>query len=170
MLAEQFKKHLFDIIDVDSEIRADQLCYQLLTQFRDFLLHEANFAPEDAGKLAGSADYFLRDFIIGDRHENIFDVTPYRVKQFAGNWYIIKNMEPNMPELENYLAGISSFFRYLEKMEAFDTNTRKKIDVECEKIEYYSERIESFWDLKDNYGEWDAEIPLKATKDGKTLQ
>ncbi len=109
---ELFKKQNFDIDDLQDEIRVDELCGRLLRFFYLDLMEREAMSSAEAGALAHGADYFLREFIIPDRRENIFELRPGRVRQFAGTWYIIRNMEPNMAELTGILNGVEAFYRY----------------------------------------------------------
>jgi hypothetical protein len=151
----------FDVANWQDEARVDRLCVELLKKFHRSLLDEQQTEPLEAGNLARGADYFLREFIIGDRQENIFDITPKRVRQFAGNWYIIKNMEPNMEELTDLLFGIDAFYSWCTDIGHYDDELQKQIQSYCQDLDLYRERIEKFWDITDNYSEWDSAISLK---------
>lgn len=151
----------FDIADWQDESRADSLCQTALQQFHRNLLDEQQCEPLEAGTLARAADYFLREFIIGDRQDNIFEIDPKRVRQFAGNWYIIKNMEPNMEELTDLLLGIDAFYSWSADSGLYDQQKQKDLRELCRMFDNYRDRIESFWDISDNYSEWDNEISLK---------
>ena len=151
----------FDIADWQDEARVDRLCVELLKQFHRNLLDEQQCEPLEAGSLARAADYFLRDFIIGDRQENIFNIAPKRIRQFAGNWYIIKNMEPNMEELTDLLFGIDAFYSWSADTGLYDNQRQKEIHELCRALDSYKERIQSFWEITDNYNEWDSAISLK---------
>ncbi len=150
----------FDIVDWQDESRVDQLCQETLQLFHRSLLDEQQCEPLEAGSLARGADYFLREFVIGDRQDNIFEIKPVRIHQFAGNWYIIKNMEPNMEELTNLLFGIDAFYSWASNSGLYNSQEQKEIRDLCRALDNYRERIESFWDITDNYTEWDSEIPL----------
>lgn len=151
----------FDVTDWKDEIRVDKLCLEVLQKFHRDLLDEQKCEPLEAGSMARGADYFLREFIIGDRQENIFDIDPKRVQQFAGNWYIIKNMEPNMEELSDLLFGVDAFYNWCSKIGQINDQKQKEIHAFCQADDSYRERIESFWAITDNYSEWDSEISLK---------
>lgn len=151
----------FDVENWQDEARVDRLCQSVLQQFHSNLLNEQKSDPLEAGLLARSADYFLREFIIGERQENIFNILPIRVRQFAGNWYIIKNMEPNMEELTNLLFGIDSFYSWATDSGLYKEQDQKEIREFCRAFDEYRDRIESFWDITDNYASWDSAIPLK---------
>jgi hypothetical protein len=151
----------FDIADWQDEARVDRLCVELLKQFHRNLLDEQQCEPLEAGSLARGADYFLREFIIGDRQENIFNIAPKRVRQFAGNWYIIKNMEPNMEELTDLLFGIDAFYSWCSDTGLYDNQRQTEIRELSRAFDSYKERIESFWEITDNYNEWDSAISLK---------
>jgi len=134
----------FNISDLDDEIRTDILCVEFLTAFHQHLLDNLELDPLIAGSRARGADYFLRDFIIADRRDNIFLIKPERIRQFAGNWYILSNMEPNMVELGDMLAGIAVFYEYCLDLGLIDNETGKEIAAHCLAVQYYTERIESF--------------------------
>ena len=151
----------FDIADWKDEHRVDELCLAVLKQFHRNLLDEQKCEPLEAGCLARGADYFLREFIIGDRQENIFEVGPKRVLQFAGNWYIIKNMEPNMEELTDLVFGVEAFYSWCVDTGLYNEQFQIEIREFCQDLDNYRERIESFWEITDNYSEWDSAVSLK---------
>jgi hypothetical protein len=151
----------YDVANWQDEARVDRLCQSVLRQFHSTLLNEQQCDPIEAGLLARSADYFLREFIVGDRQENIFEILPIRVHQFAGNWYIIKNMEPNMEELTDLMFGIDSFYSWAADSGLYKEQDQMEIRNFCRALDVYRERIESFWEISDNYADWDSEIPLK---------
>lgn len=150
----------FNINDLDSEIAVDQHCAQLLKQFHQQLCHEGIEALE-AGQLAHGADYFLRDFVIADRRKNIFAVDPVCVKQFAGHWYITKNLEPNIKELAGMLQGVAVFYNYLLQQGLIEQAQLEQIVCATAEIDFYRQRIDQFWEIVDDgYHQWCAACPL----------
>ncbi len=154
-------KSNFQIVDLDSEIRADRFCSALLKHFHQFLLGTLNLEPLEAGSQAAGADYFLREFMIGKRRDNIFNASAEQVLQFAGNWYIISNLEPNMEELSVMLRGTASFYRYCAEHNLSTPENSEQIKQTCNKIDYFQERIETFHNISgDGYSAWDKACPL----------
>jgi len=156
-----FSRKDFDIDGLDDEIRVDERCLRLL---RLFYLDQVDSGrpPEEAGALAHGADYFLRDFIVADRRENIFALDCGRVRQFAGNWYIARNLEPNMAELEGILRGVGAFYEYAQKIGRVSAGLAAGIRAETENLALYRRRIEDFWAIEDDgYGEWDRQCPVE---------
>jgi hypothetical protein len=151
----------FDIADWQDEARVDRLCVELLKHFHNDLLKVQQCEALEAGSLARGADYFLREFIIGDRQENLFEIEPKRVRQFAGNWYIIRNMEPNMEELTDLLFGIDAFYCWCTDNSLFNGQKQKEIHRLCRSFDDYRMRIETFWEITENYDEWDSAVSLK---------
>lgn len=159
---EVFVRENFDIRDLQDEIRADQLCHRFLEIFYLDLVEEEKLTPEEASALAYGASYFLREFVIPDRRENIFALRPGQVRQFAGNWYIVRNLEPNMVELEGILKGVDSFYDYCRRVGKVSSEQADAVRRECRQSDYYRQRIEAFWAIeKDGYFAWDAECSLK---------
>jgi hypothetical protein len=157
-----FKKNDFEIRELQDEIRADELCGRLLKLFHRDMMEEEGIPPAEAGTLTHGADYFLREFVIPDRRENIFAPRPSLVRQFAGNWYIVKNLEPNMAELGEMLMGIMAFYHYCEKVGLVSSEITARIQEECEQLDFYRQRIDSFWEIEgDGYFEWEKECSLK---------
>jgi hypothetical protein len=151
----------FDIDGLDDEIRVDERCQRLL---RLFYLDQVDSGrlPEEAGAMAHGADYFLRDFIIADRRENIFTLDPGRVRQFAGNWYITRKLEPNMAELESILRGVGAFYEYAQKIGRVSEELAAGIRAEAEKLELYRRRIEEFWAIEDDgFVDWNRQCPVE---------
>lgn len=155
-------KEDFTISGLDSEIAVDHRCSTLLKQFHQQLLVD-NVPPLEAGQLAHGADYFLREFIIGDCRENLFNIDPERVRQFAGHWYIIKNLEPNIKELTDILQGVAVFYTYLLEQGMIDDARQQQVQRHATDLDYYRQRINAFWEISDDgYHHWCAECPLPA--------
>lgn len=154
-------KEDFKVDTVDDEIRADELCAQLLKQFHRNLLDQG-VPPLEAGSLAHGADYFIRDFVVGVRQMNIFDEVPGIVRQFAGNWYIVNTLDPEMKVIIDYMAGIKAFYKYLHDENLISADYCAKIEAECNDTAYYEQRIKSFWNITgDGYLLWERECSLK---------
>jgi hypothetical protein len=157
-----FAKESFEIHNLQDEIRADQLCQRFLQFFRRDLEKKDNLPPAQAGALAHGADYFLREFVIPDRRENIFGLRPGRVRQFAGNWYIVRNLEPNMAELKNILQGIAAFYAWCCKVGKVSAELAETVRQECSLLDFYRRRIDDFWAIEgDGYSAWERECTLK---------
>lgn len=151
----------FQIVDLDSEIRADHFCSTLLKHFHQHLLQGRNLEPLEAGSQAAGADYFLREYMIGKRRENIYNATAERVLQFAGNWYIISNLEPNMEELTAILRGTASFYHYCAEYNLTTIANSEQIEQTCDKTDYFQHRIEDFHNISgDGYNAWVKACPL----------
>jgi len=151
----------YDLNNLADEMRVDQTCGTLLQTFRDDLLARGS-SPLEAGEMARGADYFLRDFIIDDRRRNIFEVGPREVRQFAGNWYIVRNLEPNLKELSSLLRGVAAFYAFAARNGAVTETRAAEIGSACNEIDYFAARIESFWKISgDGYGEWERLCSLK---------
>ena len=147
---------LYTIDSVETEIRADRHCAQLLRHFHRWLLEQRREEPLWAGRLAAGADYFLREFMIGRLRRNIFQAEAEHLRQFGGNWYIISNLEPNLPELEPMLAGSALFYTYCAEQGCFNPQTAAEIHATVEKKDFFHERIEQFHQLQDDdYRAWD---------------
>ncbi len=153
-----FNPSNYQISSLEDEVRADQLCRELLKTFHQHLQQEDE--PLIAGSKAAGADYFLRDYMIDNRRANIFSLNATRVRAFAGNWYIISTLEANMTELQDILAGIKSFARFCTLKSLLDEDQNAEIAHACDDIDYYQGRIESFQNLVDDgYRDWDLACP-----------
>jgi hypothetical protein len=156
-----FRKENFDVNTFEDEIRIDSLCQRLLRMFY-LEMEEEGRSPGEAGRLVWGADYFLREFIIPDRRENIFSPHSGRVRQFAGNWYIVKNLEPNMEELGTILQGIEAFYEYGKKIGKVTEEILEDVRRDCSELDYYRRRIDTFWLIEgDGYSAWERECSLK---------
>jgi len=159
---KHFARENFEIDDLQSEIRVDHLCQELLQRFCRALEETDGLTREQAGALAHGVDYFLRDFVISDRQENIFHLGPGRVRQFAGNWYIVRNLEPNMAELEGILRGIAAFYTFCAGVGKVDQEMAETVRQEASLLEYYRQRIDDFLAIEgDGYFAWERNCTLK---------
>lgn len=158
----EFNLENFNIRTFEDEIGVDQLCGLFLQSFFRHLVETGDANPAEAGGQARGADHFLREFIIPERQENIFAIPPERIRQFAGNWYIVRTLEPNSQELATILAGIKIFYRFCAQTGKTDRSRYEAIAYHCDQLDYYRQRIDSFWAIEDDgYFAWRAECPLE---------
>jgi hypothetical protein len=156
-----FTRDDFRLESLDDELRVDELCRNILRRFYDRLLADG-LTPVKATFLAGGADYFVRDFVVGYKQRNLLEERPGIVRQFAGNWYILNTLEPDIAELAGHLEGVVAFYRFLRSGGLVTSGFLEDIEQECADREYYSRRIDSFWDIKgDGYVAWERECTLK---------
>ncbi|MEA3545375.1 MAG: hypothetical protein U9R69_09185 [Thermodesulfobacteriota bacterium] len=158
---DPFKQKNYTIETLDDEIRVDQLSQRLLKQYHQYLL-DINTSPLESGSMAGGADFFLRHFMIDNRRTNIFEISPELIHAFAGNWYIVNTLEPNMVELESFLVGIAGFYDFCAEKKIIDPVMAEKIGLACTRCDFYRQRIESFNDLcGDGFTSWNSNCPLE---------
>jgi len=156
-----YNKNNYSITSLEDEIRADCHCAALLKKFHQYLLQELQSDPLEAGALAAGVDYFLREFVIGSRQENILEIPALRVRQFGGNWYIIRNLEPNIEELTDMMLGTDAFYRYCAVLKLVPQSSAEEIALECSRLGDFSRRIEGFHEISgDGFKKWDQECPL----------
>jgi hypothetical protein len=155
-----FSIELFNIYSLEDEIKVDHLCTALLRIYYQYQVEETATRPELAGENARGADYLLREFIIGARRENLFRIPPLRIRQFAGNWYITKALEPNCRELRSILQGTAGFYAFLAGFDLYPPHLASEIQQYCLDLDYYQVRIDSFWAIEgDGYATWQAGCP-----------
>ena len=148
-------------VSLSDEIRIDQLIVSLLRTFcRDSVATGVD--PLRAGAWARGADYFLRDFVVDHCRNNLFSLPAGQVRHFAGNWYIIKTVEPNRNELSEILEGVAAFYRYCHEHGKVSDACYQDVVEACQDLDYYEKRINDFWEISDNgYQSWDAACPLQ---------
>lgn len=160
-LLQGLDKSDYDINEIDDEIRVDQLCVDLLRHLYQSLTRESRMSPEQAGECCHGADYFLREFVIAERQENIFNIDSIRIRQFAGHWYITRTLEPNMTDLKNILNGTAELYHYLARQGLVDQSRATEITTQCRETDYYQQRIEDYWAIEgDGYDAWRRACPL----------
>ncbi len=148
------------VTDVTAEIALDRHCAALLKQFHQQLLAEGIDALE-AGSAAHGADYFSRDFAVGHCRRHPADIDAGAIRAFAGHWYITRNLEPNLEELSAILQGVSLFYTFLHQHNVIDDDHLEQARAHCCALDYYRERIDSFWELDpDGYNRWCTDCPL----------
>jgi hypothetical protein len=151
----------FTVVSLADEIRVDNLWTRLLRRFYDEQL-AAGVAPQAATQLAGSADYFVRDFVVAVKQHNLLLAPVGLVRQFAGNWYIVSTLEPTGREIEQHLTGITAFIRFLQGHGLIDAAALRQVEEECAALDYYRQRIDTFWAIEgDGYLAWEQECSLK---------
>lgn len=158
----EFDRQHFDIKTLDDEIRVDALCQEFLKLFYCDLVERQALTAEAASALAYGADYFLREFVIPDRLENLFLLRPGRVRQFAGNWYIVRTLEPNMVELRSILSGVDAFYAFCLRQAKVTAALREQVRQEAADLPFYEARIQAFWAISDDgFCAWDRACPLR---------
>jgi len=160
-LLQGIKINEYNINDLEDEIRVDQLTVNLLRHLYQDLTQGLDIDAEEAGTYCRGADYFLREFIIAERCENLFRIEPVRVRQFAGHWYITRTLEPNMVELGEILSGTLQFYQYLRRQKLVSKDAADDIAKHCKALDYYQQRIEDFWSIEDGgFDAWRQACPL----------
>jgi hypothetical protein len=161
-LLQGLHKPDYDIHSLDDEIRVDRLCIDLLRHLYQDLTARAGMPAARAGAICRGADHFLREFIIGDRRENLFSLGAHRIRQFAGHWYIIRTPEPSIEELHHILAGTAEFYRFLARQKLVEADLVEGIVRLCGELDYYRRRIEDFWAIENGgYDAWRLACPLE---------
>lgn len=151
----------FQIATLEDELRVDGLCRELLMTFYDEQL-ASGCNERSATQLANSADYYVRDYLIGVRQLNLLEPEIGEVRKFAGNWYIVNTLEPIISEIEIHLQGIREFYRFLCGHGAIDASFCATIEQECSELDFYQDRVDTFWGIKgDGYYQWESECSLK---------
>ena len=160
--AGDFAPQRFNIQTLDDEIRVDLLCQEFLKLFYCDLVESQGLHPEAASALAYGVDYFLREFVIPDCQENIFALRPGRVRQFAGNWYIVRTLEPNLVELGSILRGVDAFYAFCLRQQKVSPALRELVGGESADLAFYEARIKAFWEISgDGFSAWDQACPLR---------
>lgn len=165
-LLQGLNKNDFNIASLDDEIQVDMRCVDLLRHFNQYLTCQKGLAPAQAGEICHGADYFLREFMIADRRENLFCASAARVQQFAGHWYIIRTPEPNLTELNSILKGTAMFYSFLTEQGLVDRQASRDIAQQCDATDYYQHRIDDFWAIEgDGFDAWRQSCPLEPVPD-----
>lgn len=165
-LLQGLNKNDYNIQSLDDEIRVDKLSVDLLRHLYQDLTQQKSVPPEQAGEFCQGADYFLREFIVADRCENLFSVEALHVRQFAGHWYIIRTPEPNLTELKKILTGTAEFYSFLSRQGLVPEIVANEITSQCQELDYYQQRIDNFWAIEDDgYAAWQQACPLASVKD-----
>ncbi|MDY0268091.1 hypothetical protein [Trichloromonas sp.] len=152
----------YRLAGLDDEIRADQLCHELLRHCYLHLVEKHDLTAEEASHLCYGVSYFLCEYLIPEARINPFDLGARDVRRFAGHWYIIRNMEPNLIELTGILEGILAFAAFCRDRELMTDEQIAAIETACAELDYYRERINSFWAIeKEGYDAWRAACPLR---------
>ena len=151
----------FTIHGLNDEIRADTLCSRLLLAVRDQLLASGTRTPLEVGEHCHGADLFMRDFVIAACGDNPLRLSPERVRQFAGHWYIVNTLEPDAGDLAAILAGVADCYAVLAEHGLVSAALAAAVAANCGEIDWYHRRIEEFWAIEgDGYARWRAACPL----------
>jgi hypothetical protein len=147
---------------IADEIMLDERCRLLLNQFYSNLL-ESGCTPEDASKLAFSADYYLRDYLTDFARQDVARPLPGIIRRFAANWFITRTLDPDIALLERHLDAIRQFYRFLQQQNIISPDEFSFLEDEAGQTSYYKERIDSFLSVTvDSYVAWDTECPLNS--------
>ena len=172
-LLQGLNKEDYNIHTLDDEIRVDKLSVDLLRHlYQDLTRHsimspkQGSVSPEQAGEFCQGGDYFLREFIVADRCENLFAIEALHVRQFAGHWYIVRTPEPNLTELKKILTGTAEFYSFLSRQGLLSEIAANEIMSQCRELDYYQQRIDDFWAIEDDgFTAWQQACPLEPITD-----
>lgn len=161
----EFEHDDFDFETLDDELRVDDLCRNLLRQFYTYLQQQLGLTPAKASELAYSADYYVRDYLLDFLRSNILRPEPSQLRRFAGNWYIVKNLEPEYSVLERHLMAVGAFYGFLAASGMITQEDLLSVESELSDRDYYRARIESFLKIKgEGLEAWDSDCPLLPSK------
>lgn len=150
----------FDFETLEEELRADQQCQKLLQQFY-FWLQQGGMTPEQASEQAYSADYYLRDYVLDFLKRNVLKPQPGQVRYFAGNWYITRTLEPELPVLNGHLKAIVSLYGFMNELHLVTAEQSDQVCREAAELDFYQRRIASFLALAgEGYEAWDRECTM----------
>ena len=157
----EIDKDAFTPVAHEDFMRVDSLCSAILLNFYEHLQAEG-LSAEDATELAKGADYFIRDFVVDFKALNLFYELPGIVRQFAGNWYIVNTLDPDILLLSKHLQGIRAFYGYLCDRKLISAGYLMTLEKECGMLSFYEGRIESFWGIEgEGFPAWEMECTLK---------
>lgn len=155
-----FKHEQFDFETIEEELQVTERCGNLLQQLHHWL-QEREKDPHRASDLAYCVDYFLRDYLIDFLRANVLRYRPGQVRYFAGAWYIIHTIEPDMAVLETYLDAIGAYYRYLHELGLISRQDLAGFEQEVADRDWFAARIDSFLNLTgDGYADWESGCPL----------
>ncbi len=135
------------MISLDDEIRVDAQCGRLLLAVRDDLLARRAGSPLAVGALCRGADLFLRDFVIDACDDNLLRLPVERIRQFAGHWYIVNTLEPDIAGLTAILDGIAACYSVLSAHALIDRSLAEAVADACADRSWYRQRLEDYWAL-----------------------
>lgn len=157
MSGQSFNPVDFTLRGDDDFVRVDSLCRDLLRAFFHSLLG-GGLPPRVATERARSADLFVRDFVVDHLMENPFMMDGMTVRRFAATWYVTSVPEPSIRELATHLEGVESFARHLHDDGYMESARLERIVAASRDLDYYSSRIESYWELTaERYRAWEQE-------------
>lgn len=156
----QWQPQTYHITCLQDEVTADQNCHLLLKDFAHYEVACGRQTPQEAGKLAHGADYFLRDFIIGYCRSHIFTFGPEQVYQFGGHWYMLKALHPEFSELNSILKAVKAFAWFCYEHKLRDLSSAQAVAATCDEKAFFEQRLEAFFNLSaDDYPAWQQACP-----------
>ena len=154
-----FESDDFEFASLEEELRVDERCQSLLTCFY-LQLQNLGHTPQSASDLAYGADYYLRNFLLDFARQNVVRPKPGIIKYFAASWFITHTLAPEPGVLDQHLAAIQEFYRFLHRQHFISADELDSIEVEAARTDYYHQRIERFLAIVgDGFFAWDAECP-----------
>ena len=160
MQNKPFNADDFEFESLEQELQADQHCQRLLLDYYNWL-QQNGMTPQEATQLAYSADYYLRDYLLDHLRANPLKPQDGIVRYFAGNWYIVKNMEPEQKQLSQHLLAIQQLYTYIKQLELITQEELNQLMTETLETDFYTQRIADFLALAgDGYTEWDNDCTI----------
>jgi hypothetical protein len=150
----------FDFETIEDELLVDGHCQTLLHLFYQ-QMQQDGLEPQKASDLAYCADYYVRDYLIDFKRQNLLLPEPGTVRQFAANWYITRTLEPEIAVLKHHLEAIARFYDFLYKMELINKKQLDAVLADTTDIDYYEARICEFLAISgDGFVSWELACPM----------
>ncbi len=100
-----------------------------------------NLSESRADDLERGALFFLHNYFIPYRGDNLFLPERNTARRFLGNWYPRKSMAPNMDEISLLLLAVAAFYAYSHLLGLTPRKKAEEIVSECKDCEFYRERL-----------------------------
>jgi hypothetical protein len=141
-------KENFECIKEDNSEEEDNRQWEItqvvFDEFEEYLCSKNYNDNLVQRQLEYSSFYVMNYFFVYEDMLSVLETDDSTIRKFLGNWYIRKNMTPNMKEIKEILSALFEFFEFLCKRELITAEQFENIKLVCKDKEWFEYRLKTY--------------------------
>ena len=128
----------------EEENRQWEITQIVFDEFEEYLRKKSYNDKLVQRQLEYSSFFVMSYFFVYEDELSVLDSDDSTIRKFLGNWYIRKNMSPNMKEIKEILSALFDFFEFLCKRELITEEQFETIKQVCKDKEWFENRLKTY--------------------------
>lgn len=95
-------------------------------------------------QLEYSSFFVMSYFFVYEDVLSVLETDDTTIRKFLGNWYIRKNLSPNLKEMKEILSALFDFFEFLFKRDLITDEQFEIIKAVCKDKDWFENRLKTY--------------------------